>query len=96
MAATRWAIPLQIAVIDIGDHDEGKKRPLVVLINPEVLSQEGTVVAEEGCLSVPISPRKRAARIKGLGAKDGAGKPFELERDGSAAKALQHDISTTS
>jgi peptide deformylase len=94
LAANQVGVPLQVAVIDIGDHeDEGKKRPLVVLINPEVLSLEGTVVAEEGCLSVPdfTEKVKRAARIK-VRAKDRAGKIFELEADGLMAKALQHEI----
>ena len=94
LAANQVGVPLQVAVIDIGDHEEeGKKRPLVVLINPEVLSLEGSVVAEEGCLSVPDFSEKvkRAARIK-VRAKDRAGKTFELEADGLMAKALQHEI----
>ena len=94
LAANQVGVPLQVAVIDIGDHEEeGKKRPLVVLINPEVISQEGTVVAEEGCLSVPdfTEQVKRAARVK-VRAKDRAGKTFELEADGLMAKALQHEL----
>lgn len=94
LAANQVGVPLQVAVIDIGDHEEeGKKRPLVVLINPEVVSLEGAVVAEEGCLSVPdfTEKVKRAARIK-VRAKDRAGKTFELEADGLMAKALQHEL----
>jgi peptide deformylase len=94
LAANQVGVPLQVAVIDIGDHEEeGKKHPLVVLINPEVVSLEGTVVAEEGCLSVPdfTEKVKRAARIK-VRAKDRAGKTFELDADGLMAKALQHEI----
>jgi peptide deformylase len=94
LAANQVGVSLQVAVIDIGDHEEeGKKHPLVVLINPEVLSLEGTVVAEEGCLSVPdfTEKVKRAARIK-VRAKDREGKTFELEADGLMAKALQHEI----
>ncbi len=94
LAANQVGVPLQVAVIDIGDHeDEGKKRPLVVLINPEVVSVEGAVVAEEGCLSVPdfTEKVKRAARIK-VRAKDRTGKTFELEAGGLMAKALQHEI----
>jgi len=94
LAANQVGVPLQVAVIDIGAHeDEGTKHPLVVLINPEILSQEGTVVAEEGCLSVPdfTEKVKRAARVK-VRAKDRAGKIFELEADGLMAKALQHEI----
>lgn len=94
LAANQVGVPLQVAVIDLGDHEgEDKKRPLVVLINPEVLSLEGAIVAEEGCLSVPdfTEKVKRAAWIK-VRAKDRAGKTFELEADGLMAKALQHEI----
>jgi len=94
LAANQVGVPLQVAVIDISAHeDEGTKHPLVVLINPEILSQDGTVVAEEGCLSVPdfTEKVKRASRVK-VRAKDRAGKIFELEADGLMAKALQHEI----
>ncbi len=94
LAANQVGVPLQIAVIDIGDREEGRpKRSLIVLINPEILSEEGSVVAEEGCLSIPdLSEKvKRAARVK-VRAQDRAGKPFELEADGLMAKALQHEI----
>jgi peptide deformylase len=93
LAANQVGVPLQVAVIDISDHEAGKKHPLLVLINPEVLSLDGSVVAEEGCLSVLdfAEKVKRAARIK-VRAKDRAGKTFELEADGLMAKALQHEI----
>ena len=94
LAANQVGIPLQVAVIDIGSHEEdGKKHPLVVLINPEIISQEGAIVSEEGCLSVPdfTEKVKRAARVK-VRAKDRAGKAFELDADGLMAKALQHEI----
>jgi peptide deformylase len=94
LAANQVGVPLQVAVIDIGSHEEEeKKHPLIVLINPEIVSQEGAVVAEEGCLSVPdfTEKVKRAARVK-VRAKDRAGKTFELDADGLMAKALQHEI----
>jgi len=94
LAANQVGISLQLAVIDIGEHGgEGTKHPLVVLINPEIVSMEGSVVAEEGCLSVPDFSEtvKRAARVK-VRAKDRTGKPFEMEAEGLMAKALQHEI----
>jgi peptide deformylase len=94
LAANQVGVPLQVAVIDLGDHEgAGPHRSLVVLINPEIVSQDGTIVAEEGCLSVPefTEQVKRAARVK-VRAKDRTGKAFEIEADGLMAKALQHEI----
>jgi len=94
LAANQVGVPLQLAVIDIGEREEGRpKRSLIVLINPEILFQEGSVIAEEGCLSIPdlTEKVKRAARVR-VRAQDRTGKPFELEADGLMAKALQHEI----
>lgn len=94
LAANQVGVPLQLAVIDISSREEqGAKHPVVILINPEVLSQEGSIVAEEGCLSIPecYEKIKRSAKIK-VRAQDRTGKTFELEADGLMAKALQHEI----
>lgn len=94
LAANQVGVPLQLAVIELGDHEgAGPHRSLVVLINPEMLSMEGSVVAEEGCLSVPdfTEKVKRAAKVK-VRAQDRHGKHFELEAEGLMAKALQHEI----
>ncbi len=94
LAANQVGVPLQLAVIDIADREDGRpRRSLVVMINPEILSEEGSVVAEEGCLSIPdLSEKvKRAARVK-VRAQDRTGKTFEMEADGLMAKALQHEI----
>ena len=94
LAANQVGVPLQIAVIDLGDREEGGPRhPLLVLINPEFLLQEGSVTEEEGCLSIPdvTEKVKRAARVK-VRAQDRKGKQYEIEADGLMAKALQHEI----
>jgi peptide deformylase len=94
LAANQVGVPLQLAVIDIGEREEGRpRRSLIVLINPEILAEEGSVVAEEGCLSIPdVSEKvKRAARIR-VRAQDRTGKAYEMEADGLMAKALQHEI----
>jgi peptide deformylase len=96
LAANQVGVPLQLAVIDLTsgeDRKNGKQHPILVIINPEILSQEGSVVEEEGCLSIPeyAETVKRAAKVK-VRAKDREGKDFELEADGLMAKALQHEI----
>lgn len=94
LAANQVGVSLQLAVIDLGEREDDEPRhPLVVLINPEILSSQGSVVADEGCLSMPDFSEKvkRAARVK-VRAKDRTGKPFELDAEGLMAKALQHEI----
>src|SRR4029079_11303319 len=63
------------------------------LINPEILSSEGTTNSEEGCLSVPefYDYIDRAAKIK-VRALDRDGKPFELEAEGLLAVCIQHEM----
>ena len=94
LAANQVGVPLQLAVIDLSSReDEEQRHPLLVIINPEILSMEGSVIEEEGCLSIPdyAEKVKRAARVK-VRAQDRTGKQFELEAEGLMAKALQHEI----
>jgi peptide deformylase len=94
LAANQVGVSLQLAVIDLSTvEDESRRHPLLVLINPEFLSLEGSVTDEEGCLSIPeyTESVKRAAKVK-VRALDRAGKPYELEAQGLLAKALQHEI----
>jgi len=94
LAANQVGVPLQVAVIDLSSREEkGQRHPLLVLINPEMLSQEGSVTEEEGCLSLPEYTEmvKRASKVK-VRAQDRAGKSFEMEAEGLLAKALQHEI----
>ncbi len=94
LAANQVGVPLQLAVIDLSSReDEGQRHPLIVIINPEILSMEGSVIEEEGCLSIPdyAEKVKRAARVR-VRAQDRSGKPFEIETEGLLAKAFQHEI----
>jgi peptide deformylase len=94
LAANQVGVPLQLAVIDLSSRDDEEQRhPLLVIINPEILSVEGSVIEEEGCLSIPdyAEKVKRAARVK-VRAQDRKGKQFEIEAEGLMAKALQHEI----
>ena len=94
LAANQVGVPLQLAVIDLSSREnEEQRHPLLVIINPELLVMEGSVLEEEGCLSIPDYAEKvrRAARVK-VRAQDRTGKLFELEAEGLMAKALQHEI----
>lgn len=94
LAANQVGVPLSVAVIDTTIREEKeRRRPPLVIINPEIISAQGSVIEEEGCLSVPECYEKvrRAAKVR-VRAQDPTGKTFEIEGEGLLAKALQHEI----
>ena len=87
LAAVQVGILRRIFVMDINDG-EGP----YVLINPQIIKEDGEQVGQEGCLSVPghWGDVKRPARVT-LKAQDQAGKSFELEADGLLAVCACHE-----
>lgn len=88
LAAPQVGILKRIIVIDIYD-DTGVK----VLINPEIIEEEGEQMEVEGCLSVPgrSGVVKRPMRVvaKGLNEK---GEAITIEGTDLLARALCHEI----
>lgn len=76
----------RIAVVDVDDHP-------MVLINPEIVSSEGSARGEEGCLSIPEIygdvERKGRVIVRAIG-RDG--KEVEIEGTELLARCLQHEI----
>jgi peptide deformylase len=64
-----------------------------VLINPEIIHQEGMITFEEGCLSVPeyTAEVRRAEKIK-VQFKDVDGVGKSLDADGLLAICIQHEM----
>ena len=91
LAAPQVGQPKRLAVIDISSRDE--KFPLLVIVNPVIVSSEGEVEFEEGCLSLPeyTALVKRAEQVV-VKAQDRDGKAIEIEGTELLAIALQHEI----
>ncbi len=91
LAAPQVGVNKRITVIDLSgpDHQDA----LHVLINPEILEVEGSVVREEGCLSFPglYGEVERAERVR-VEATNREGERYEIESEGLLAVALQHEI----
>ena len=64
-----------------------------MLLNPEIIAQEGTALEEEGCLSIPglYSNVRRHARVR-IRALDEHGRSYEMSGQGLLARAFQHEI----
>ena len=86
LAANQVGVARRVAVVDA----DGQR---FAMINPVIVEAEGRTTAEEGCLSIPeiFGDVTRPERVV-LEALDRDGKPFRLEADGLAARAIQHEI----
>ena len=91
LAAPQIGISKRIAVIDISVGEDPAQK--LVLINPVILSKEGALAAEEGCLSVP-GFREQVTRSQKatMRAHDVKGVPFEMTGEDLLARAFQHEI----
>ncbi|GAB3001451.1 peptide deformylase [Psychrosphaera aestuarii] len=75
----------------VADCSEDREEPLV-FINPEIIAKDGSMINEEGCLSVPHCYAKvdRAEKVT-VKALDRDGNPFEYEAEGLLAICIQHE-----
>jgi peptide deformylase len=86
LAANQIGILRRLVVMDVGEG-------LVKLVNPEMVSQEGTREVLEGCLSFPdvwgkvIRPEKVCVRYL-----DENGQEITIEAEGLLAKCLCHEL----
>ncbi|HXG71631.1 MAG TPA: peptide deformylase [Gemmatimonadaceae bacterium] len=86
LAAPQVGRTERLAVVDV----EGAK---YVIINPEILSRDGSGKAEEGCLSIPdiYGDVERAERVT-VHAFDENGTSFEVSGSALLARCFQHEI----
>ena len=91
LAAPQIGISRRLAVIDTSAGQDPAAR--VVLINPEIVEQNGRQVGEEGCLSIPgfREDVKRAMKIR-LRAQNVEGEWFETGGEELLARAMQHEL----
>ena len=73
---------------------DAEKKDFQVLINPEILFSEGSMISDnEGCLSVPDfrADVKRSERVI-VEALDRNGNPLKIEAEGLLSVIMQHEI----
>ncbi|MBZ5604370.1 MAG: peptide deformylase [Acidobacteriia bacterium] len=90
LAAPQIGVGKKIAVIDVSTGEDPAQK--IVLINPEIVSREGSQTGEEGCLSIPTfrEPVTRAMKVT-VRAKDAKGTEFEMTGEDLLARAFQHE-----
>ena len=91
LAAPQVGVNLNLAVIDCSCGEDPSQK--LILINPEIIREEGSQVGPEGCLSIPgireVLERPQKVVIRNR-AKDGTW--HELEGEDLLARAFCHEI----
>lgn len=94
LAAVQVGVLQRILIINIPREDHQQyDEDLLEIINPVILKQEGEILWNEGCLSVPdfYEEVKRYNSLT-LGYQDRFGNEKVLQAEGFLAVALQHEI----
>ena len=88
LAAPQIGLSIQLMIVD-----QEKNRGPRTFLNPEIVEHGGSLVAEEGCLSIPgiFAPVERWEWLK-LVAQDEHGAPVTLEARGMLARVIQHEV----
>ena len=88
LAANQVGNLQKVAVIQTPEMEEA-----LVMINPEIVKQEGEREVEEGCLSIPgyRGTVKRSVNVR-VRAKGLDGKVMRIKADELLAQALEHEI----
>ncbi|MEK6525269.1 MAG: peptide deformylase [Nitrospirota bacterium] len=93
LAAPQIGHSLQVIVVDVSRKKGEKGHGLVVLLNPQILHQDGPRIIREGCLSVPDYTgdvlRYEQTIVEGT---TPSGEMVTLAASGFEALAFQHEL----
>ena len=83
----------RIVIIDVSSKPDIPNHGKLVLINPKIVSKQGSVVGREGCLSVPdYTGNVMRAEALTLQALNLVGKTVNYQMEGFEARAISHEI----
>lgn len=93
IAATQIGWTQRVIIVDVSARPQCRNHGRLVLVNPEIVAWEGSVVGREGCLSVPdYTGNVVRARTLTLEARDEHGEPRRYDMEGFEARVVQHEI----
>lgn len=88
LAAPQVGVQRRVLVYSLGTEE-----PLRALVNARILERSGSVIGDEGCLSIPelSYPVERAERVI-VTALDPDGEPITYEASDFEARVIQHEV----
>ncbi len=89
LAAPQVGRSIRLIILNVSEEADDN----LVMVNPEIVERDGSMVSEEGCLSFPgiFINVQRAAHVV-VRYQDLQGNQHQIEGDGLLARALQHEI----
>jgi peptide deformylase len=94
LAAIQVGVDSRVLIITLPDENEEQHQENTLeMVNPIIVTQEGTTKCQEGCLSVPgfHEDVERFSYVK-VTYQDREGNPHTLESDDFLAIAIQHEM----
>ena len=94
LAAIQVARPINVLIINLPDEEGNQNRDEVFeIINPRIVTSNGSTFFQEGCLSVPgfYEDVERFETVT-ISYQDRHGNALTLEADGLLAVAVQHEM----
>lgn len=91
LAAPQIGVTRRVLILDVSSQEPNI--PPIGLVNPRITRSSGTVIAEEGCLSIPelYGDVSRCTEIE-VETTDVEGETYRFEAEGFYARVLQHEI----
>ena len=94
LAAIQVAVEKRVLLLNLPDQEgEQSKENLLEIINPKIVKKNGTILYQEGCLSVPgfYEDIERFEEIT-LEYQNRIGETFVIDAEGLFAVAIQHEM----
>ena len=93
LAAPQVGELIRLIVIDTEWTEDGTDKNALILVNPEIVERDGSILWAEGCLSVPdfTADVERAEHVT-LRATALDGEAVEIDAQGLRAVCFQHEI----
>ncbi|NOZ10026.1 MAG: peptide deformylase [Gammaproteobacteria bacterium] len=93
IAASQVDVLQRIVIVDVSSKPKISSHGRLVLVNPQIVVSEGSLVGREGCMSVPdYTGNVVRARTIQVVAQDEFGERQEYLCEGYEARAVQHEI----
>lgn len=93
LAANQVGSLQRVIVVDVSGMEETPDVPPLVMLNPEVVREEGSWILEEGCLSIPdIREEVERPELVRLRFKDLEFRDHEIEARGILGRVILHEL----